>query len=560
MASSIEAKRGWVFGPGPDLLLGCGLGYLLLAGSASLLPIDRSDLVLWGGILVGLVGMPHYGATLLRVYQRPEDRRRYAIFGIWASLLVWGAFVWGVYDVLVGSVLLTIYLTWSPWHYTGQNYGLCVMFLRRAGFGLDALTKRLLYSSFLLSYAMGFLVIHSEPDTLGYGPVVMGWVYEFLPLGIPVSIYAVLFSLVLTAYLLVLAAVLVRLRDVEGQALVPVLSLITTQALWISLPSVSLWATGRAAGGVHVAFMFMWAAIGHGVQYLWITSWYSVGKGPTGDRMRFLGKALFAGAAIWAVPALVFSPSLLGETSYMLGLFSLVASAVNLHHFVLDGAIWKLRDGPVARILLAPADPERAKPSAPESSGTGASLLVAVGVLSLVVTLGGSTLHAFGWHPAVTTRDATRAERVERWLGWLGRDEPAFWNRRASLRLEAGDPTAALALYEESLRLTPNPNAWSGIARVRQARGDVGGALKALHHSVSLRATANAWLDIADIESDRGDRDAALGAYEEALRAAPDDHRALERFGNFLVAMGDRDRGRELLARAEAAHSRSTSR
>jgi tetratricopeptide (TPR) repeat protein len=305
--------------------------------------------------------------------------------------------------------------------------------------------------------------------------------------------------------------------------------------------------------------MFMWAAIGHGVQYLWITSWYSVGEGSTGDRLRFLGKALFAGAAIWGVPALIFSPSLLGETSYMLGLFTLVASAVNLHHFVLDGAIWKLRDGPVARILLAPTEPGRPKATTPARSGIGGPALAAVGVLSLMVTIGGSSLHAFGWYPAIIGRDDSQAHRFERWLGWLGRDEPAFWNRRASLRIEAGDPAAALAFYEQSLRLTPNPDAWSGIATVRHGRGDVDRAMQALVRSLSLRTTANAWLGVAQIESDRGDRNGALAAYEKALASAPDDHRALHRFGSFLLATGDRDRGQELLAKAEAAQARSSS-
>ena len=36
----------------------------------------------------------------------------------WVSILPW---------------IFTVYLTWSPWHYSGQNYGLFMMFARRAG-------------------------------------------------------------------------------------------------------------------------------------------------------------------------------------------------------------------------------------------------------------------------------------------------------------------------------------------------------------------------------------------------------------------------------------------
>ena len=69
----------WLYGPVPDLLLGCGLWYAVAfcafvfagtgireGGAASLLPF-----------IVLFFSTPHYGATLLRVYERREDRRAY---------------------------------------------------------------------------------------------------------------------------------------------------------------------------------------------------------------------------------------------------------------------------------------------------------------------------------------------------------------------------------------------------------------------------------------------------------------------------------------------------
>jgi hypothetical protein len=48
---------------------------------------------------------------------------------------------------------------------------------------------------------------------------------------------------------------------------------------------------------------------------------------------------------------LAFTNFGLSPVPFDTGLLLLVNAAVNLHHFVLDGAIWKLRDGTVARIL-----------------------------------------------------------------------------------------------------------------------------------------------------------------------------------------------------------------
>ena len=37
----------------------------------------------------------------------------------------------------------------EPWHYTGQNHGLFMMYARRAGPSISGFTKRILYSAFV---------------------------------------------------------------------------------------------------------------------------------------------------------------------------------------------------------------------------------------------------------------------------------------------------------------------------------------------------------------------------------------------------------------------------
>jgi len=55
----------------------------------------------------------------------------------------------GFYSVAVGSALLTVYLTGRPWRYTGQNYGLALVFLRRRGIPVRDGHERWLYASFV---------------------------------------------------------------------------------------------------------------------------------------------------------------------------------------------------------------------------------------------------------------------------------------------------------------------------------------------------------------------------------------------------------------------------
>ena len=62
----------WLFGPWRDLLFGCGLWYIAALGALAFVgPALREH----GGVLALsfislLVLTPHYGATLLRVYER----------------------------------------------------------------------------------------------------------------------------------------------------------------------------------------------------------------------------------------------------------------------------------------------------------------------------------------------------------------------------------------------------------------------------------------------------------------------------------------------------------
>src|SRR5262245_55563120 len=517
MSSPTVADRGWVFGALPDLLLGCGLGYALLAAGATLVAVDSATLLTWAVFLSTLTGMPHYGATLLRVYGRRSDRQRYAFFAVWVTLAVWAAFVAGVYQPAIGSLLITTYLTWSPWHYTGQNYGLAVLFLRRRAVDLTRATQRWVHASFVASYFLVFLAMHGGNPEFGYGSCLavdgLGHGYRFLSLGIPAPLAAGLFLVVGLAYAAATAVAGARLRRLAtGAALGPALALVATEAAWFVVPAAATFATG-ADPRDRVLFYFAWVAIGHQVQYLWITTWYAVGGQPAKERFAYLGKTCLAGAGIWTLPALVFSPVLLGTVSYDLGLFLLIAAAVNLHHFLLDGAIWKLRDGRVARILLGRSDP------ADEGAAGGAGGRLVLAACAPLLAIAVATAYARGvlLPAAIRSGDETTMRRVTRALAWVGRDEPGFHEARATVLLGRGDLTGAQSAFESALAITPTERAWSGLADLRVRRGDVYGARQSFERSLALRPTPDAWVGLGILRELENDPKGALEAYEAAL-------------------------------------------
>jgi hypothetical protein len=365
----------WLFGPVPDLLLGCGLGYLLLFAAFLATDTERASIAALGVVpLVSiLTGTPHYGATLLRVYESREERRKYAFFAIWVTAAVWALFYLGLYSVLLGSLLLTLYLSWSPWHYTGQNYGIAVMFLRRRGVPLEARTKRLLYLSFVLSYGLTLLALHGASDQGSYSSVApyKGGSFQLIRLGIPSPYWEVAFVLVGIAYLgTLVGAGAALLRVASARSLLPTATLALTQMLWFAAPVAArhwgLLGPEAPLSTDLTAYAFFWVATGHSVQYLWITTYYAAGSRPAGPRAFYLLKTLAAGSFIWSVPGLVYGLTVeggpLGGVAQGADVFILLASIVNLHHFILDGAIWKLRDGRVARVLIRQEPEVRPEP------------------------------------------------------------------------------------------------------------------------------------------------------------------------------------------------------
>jgi tetratricopeptide (TPR) repeat protein len=491
MTAIAPPDRRWVFGPIPDLLLGCGLGYALLIALLPLAPIEARTLAIVGTFGTLLIGAPHYGATLLRVYRNAEDRRKYAFFSVYLSAIVWLWFAVGLYDLRVGSAMITLYLTWSPYHYTGQNYGLAVMFLRRRGIAFSDGTKKLLYASFMLSFALAFLSLHRALSGLGarsYGVGdFMGTRFYFIHVGIPLDVWWVAFAGVGLLYLGVTVVTFAKLLQTSRAVdLAPVAALALAQALWFSLPNAWIWFTNTTLEAQGVSWLFVWAILGHSVQYLWITTYYAVGREPGRKRWGYLLATLGAGSAIWTLPALAFSPQLFGTHPYTMGLFLMIAAAVNLHHFILDGAIWKLRDTGVGAILLA--QPAAAEGAAPAPRDERAWLRPAgwiAGALFTVLSLYGAAeqLH---WGASVNGRQFETARRSADRLTRIGRADPRFALLEGELARAKGELDASLAAYRESVELYPTAEAYYGIALVHQQRKQAEAAERALRTTLEL--------------------------------------------------------------------------
>ena len=139
---------------------------------------------MWSAVFYALAlvaNYPHYAATLHRACAARDDRQPTAPCSRnrpppWRSRE--SRPTCGSHSAVD---LHAVNVSWSPWHYTGQNFGLAIMQLRRAGVVLTGTERWQLRTAFVVSYGLLLVTLNSGPKT---DPMV-------LALGLPTSLAAV---------------------------------------------------------------------------------------------------------------------------------------------------------------------------------------------------------------------------------------------------------------------------------------------------------------------------------------------------------------------------------
>ena len=271
------------------------------------------------------------------------DQAQYRVFTLHSTaLLAFVAIVSHVWAAIVPWVF-TAYITWSPWHYTAQNFGLAMMFARRNGAAPTEGERRRLFLAFLGSYALLFISFHTGPST---DPLIRS-------LGIPTAIAApaqvLLLALVGALGLMTMARLVVRAGPA---AMLAPFMLVVTQASWFVVPAIA----GVLSGGQTPQTRYSTGvlAVMHSAQYLWITSYYArreAEPSAPGTWRPWAYAATLVGGGIALFVPWPWMASYLFRADFTQSVL-IVTAVVNIHHFVLDGALWKLRDRRIAALLV----------------------------------------------------------------------------------------------------------------------------------------------------------------------------------------------------------------
>ena len=268
-------------------------------------------------------------------------------------------------------LLYTVYFTWSPFHYTGQNYGISLMYLRRGGTQPSNAERWLLYIAVIACFLMYVTAINTD---LGIAPV-----FPFLSLGIPRDVGRITYLALLAVGVACAAGFLWRIVPrTAGRALVPVLLVMGPQFAWFAAGTgMPLFSKELGLQWVPIEALFPTIAFLHCAQYLGVTAYYAkrdqmAEGGAPFSALRYLAVLIIGGVFLWIGTTRLLSQVF--ALDYGIS-FLLMLSLINIHHFVMDGAIWKLRDGRLAKLLLSPEKPiaDAAAPAMGERTSAAAS-------------------------------------------------------------------------------------------------------------------------------------------------------------------------------------------
>jgi hypothetical protein len=355
-AASAESKQfGWILHPAIDMWLCCGgLVWVFFAVHYFLIvPTHNQALMqimaVFAIIFTHCFSETHTVATLVRAYRTPETRRQYSIYTHWAALACVALGLVALFVHGLTPFFAKVYLVWVAQHFTAQTYGLVLLYCFKNDYVLQVFEKRVIWLVLNCTAVYAIVRQFSFHEWSANG---------FLGLEIPKLWQAPpwMFSAATVALVL---------------SVIALVSIVLHKAIFerkvMPLPAVSMLATGVlifAIGKDMAGILWLYVpALFHGSQYVVITAAHYLKQHhqaeglPASDLFKLLrqssGMRYLGFLIIGAIFLYVGIPRVLQEFGFDYTLcFATVFCVINLHHFLTDSAIWKLRDPKLRKTLV----------------------------------------------------------------------------------------------------------------------------------------------------------------------------------------------------------------
>ncbi len=315
------------------------------------------EVISLGVFLMWVINWPHFSMSTYRLYQSKSHLRQFPFTAYVIPWIVLGGVVLSfAYPEQIAPYFVKLFLLWSPYHFSGQTIGITMIYARRCGVTLGTWERRALnafvYGTFLLSS------IRAEVSREGYDY----YGVHYPTFGVPE------WAVTLTEYWFWAAAVifagLVVAWCIRHKRVMPVIVILPaiTQYIWF-------------VQSIYMPSFQEFVPMFHSLQYILIAWSIQLKIKLDTKRLQPSKRFVIAETSRWGVinlaggAALFYMLPTIGASAGYPPLFAegVIIAAVQIHHFFVDGVIWKLRHESVSHPLMmrlrdvagGPKEPER---------------------------------------------------------------------------------------------------------------------------------------------------------------------------------------------------------
>ncbi len=286
--------------------------------------------------LTWICNNPHFAATTYRLYKTKENMMQFPFTSFVVPFIVLAATYAALgFPKTVAPFFIKFYFIWSPFHFSGQSFGVSMVYAKRAGYQLNNFQRQCLkvfiYSSFI-AILLKLDMALANSDYHGF---------EYYAFNIPSWAYYTMMGIMTVSGVLVLFHAAQWSRKNKKRLPLIVLLPAITHIVWF------------IGGERHVAFDGL-VPFFHSAQYLfiaWAMQTKDIAEKSQSESKKLSRKDTLFHTAKWFlvncfVGAFMFEilPYLFpkfGGSAY--GAFGIVIIGVQIHHFFVDGVIWKLK-------------------------------------------------------------------------------------------------------------------------------------------------------------------------------------------------------------------------
>jgi hypothetical protein len=324
--------------------------YMLIGGGLSLIVIPIAYIYSGERALVSLDLLPwfillsnsaHFAASTVRLYTKPGSRQALPFLTMAFPLVTIAILtVCFLFADRTGPLLQAIYLSWSPFHYAAQAYGLAVMYSFRSGCQLGVMHKRMLWWIAIIPFVR--VLLQSADKHFLWWFIPNPTAVAVPPWSLPLQAAVMLLGLL--ALLLPVILYISVWRSKAGTMPLISLLVVITNGMWF------------------IVFThydgFVWGTVFHGLQYLCIATIFHVREqraradnrhGSLYHVVWFYGASLLLGYGLFNCWPQAYILLGFGPAESVL----LVIAVVNIHHFIVDAYIWKMKPGDSNRQVIA---------------------------------------------------------------------------------------------------------------------------------------------------------------------------------------------------------------